>query len=129
MINFSSFTDEFVKIAQEAVGEEPVVVPAEEAPKKQLPHPALIAGASLGGLTLGAAGGHLAMEGLDRALKSRTPLPGMAAPAGVPMAVRRLAPVALGLTGLGVAAHQAYTWDKARRAMEERRAQDGGQDT
>jgi len=86
------------------------------------PHPALVVGGGLLGLGTGYAGGHLAMEGLDRLLKRQE---GM----GVPSSVLRYAPAAAGLTGLAVGAHQAYVWDKARKAMKERRKKDGSENS
>jgi len=111
-INFSAFTDEFMKIAQDLNPEGTPDLIAE-APKPAPPHPALLVGAGLAGLGTGYIGGHLATHGLNKLLKNH---------GGLPSGVLKAAPAVAGLTGLAVGAHQAYTWDKVRKAMEAREA-------
>ncbi len=89
---------------------------------KKYPHPALLAGASLAGLGLGYGAGHLGMHGLNAALKSA-----YGPSSGIPTGVLKAAPYVAGITGLGVGALQAYVWDKARKAEEEREAQNVSQ--
>lgn len=130
-IDFSAFLDELTKIAEEVSTDRHAGVRSmvDEAGEKPSPepvkpvHPALLAGASLGGLVAGYAGGHLATHGLNHLLKRPD------GTGGIPSGVLKYAPAVAGLTGLGVGALNAYTWDKARKAMVEREAQNVGQGT
>jgi F0F1-type ATP synthase membrane subunit c/vacuolar-type H+-ATPase subunit K len=107
-VTIASFADELSKIAAE---------------EKKLPHPAAIVGGSLAGLGAGYGAGHLATHGLNKLLKTRE------SGKGIPRGVMKYAPAAAGLAGLGVGAHQAYTWDKARKSLEQRNKGDGSQDS
>lgn len=130
-IDLSAFLDELTKIAEELstdrnAGVRSLVDEAGErpSPEPQKPvHPGLLVGAGLAGLVTGYAGGHLATHGLNKLLKRPD------GTGGIPSGVLRYAPAVAGLTGLGVGALNAYTWDKARKAMAEREAQSVGQGT
>jgi len=108
-VTAAAFTDELAKIAE---GEE-----------KKLPHPAAIVGSGLAGAGLGFGAGHLGMEGINRLLKKRK------SGKGIPTGALKAAPYVAGLTGLGLGAHQAYTWDKVRKSREQQEDSDGRQDS